>query len=65
MEKDITDVKFKDVSAQIQATLAINIKPTESHIKYSAKEHPDYSSMVNKGGINSQNFGCRRCLWVP
>ena len=44
MEKDITDVKFKDVSAQIQATLAINIKPTESHIKYLAKEHPDYSS---------------------
>lgn len=37
MEKDITDVKFKDVLAQIQATLAITIKATESHIRFLQK----------------------------
>lgn len=64
MEKDITDVKFKDVISPNSSNTCHQHKGHREPYKIFAKEHPDYSSMVNKG-VNSQNFGHRRCLWVP
>ena len=65
MEKDITDVKFKDVISPNSSNTCHQHKVHREPYKIFSKRTSRLQLHVNKERVNSQNFGHRRCLWVP